>query len=1218
MPILIIKKCFSAISFQIHVIKPVLPKFSRILSLAARENSSTDENNVKLISAWLMALISRMLKHETKFIIKWALSTVLTFDFKKHVLHEDSLKMLIKILFETLNDQSLYSRNSEQDNYSLFLSSEKISKFLKNYISGLKFPSEKVTFFRYLLNIIASQSWCIVALLHITVALSTLESTPSWSKSDISLIRNIVVNCQRSHEPAFRASLEYFMMECCTLFMDWNSLHIENLVELLSVFKSSAVSRHSKPWNNFAARIHELIFNESSGAITQDTATEYCTKNITKILEVNINEAPDADVEEVELEKMARMLMLFADASVISVESTQDKLHWNSILNPVISIIQFASNRPYMHSKKFLSSVKLITLLIKESHGCDKIELDPHTTNIIGSLNQSPEIIEFLYQRLFMNIYNNSCISQSYILFEFFDTIIAESRLNGLFLSIIPQMMKKVEDILEDKTQRRNLLFSLWKILVSLVNSGLAINFSIIQSLNYRIFSEVLKCGILQECLSKPANLDGIRKEQWLRFSHQSICNFWCVIHSVIPHLSDDEMTFIMLPLIEETEKVFNDGPKIVVPYAISCLKQIIPKLGKHNLSMMSALLEVAWKSCLELRGNEAFRPSLSSLIEIIFQPDMIQEAFFPSLDMYFKRFKELSESTSGIFYTFIKQFCSAIPLRKLLESGFNCIHIFVFALTFGPIHQKAHKIMEETLIYLLEQDPHLSRSLTLVDSNKPSCFVRITILEYLLENLKEETKESEDFVFLLIQELMMADSEDESKPTSHFANSLSHRIRNRAWQSILLIQHFIKNKVLNEQLLLKTLTALGAESQQPSIRYLQEWVTFNVLHVEQSFINKFILIIDDSLDKRPSYIISVVSITNLLILHQIINEKNNIAKCFKLLTILCMAQNFTVRLYAQVTLTNLFELCQQMDISNFINQYEFVSQMIDMQTTMVEGHGNFFKNIKKLSSDFYFSAFNPINHFSLETVLYDLPRLSTLSPDEWIRPDWFNKNCFHVLTYNLDDSLKKSLPTSWTSKMLNDNLVTESNSLDYNFQKKIMPVKDIIESSDDVVLINLEQKQIQKDGLIVVASLIDRVPNLGGLCRTCEVFGVKEFVIGSLRYIEDKQFQNLAVSADKWVSIKEVKTYMLKEYLMSMKEEGYTLVGAEQTEDSCNLKEYQFPKKSILLLGHEKEGLPVELIQLLDTCVEIPQQGVVRSLNVHVSGAILIWEYARQHSNLS
>ena len=60
-------------------------------------------------------------------------------------------------------------------------------------------------------------------------------------------------------------------------------------------------------------------------------------------------------------------------------------------------------------------------------------------------------------------------------------------------------------------------------------------------------------------------------------------------------------------------------------------------------------------------------------------------------------------------------------------------------------------------------------------------------------------------------------------------------------------------------------------------------------------------------------------------------------------------------------------------------------------------------------------------------------------------------------------------------------------------------------------------------DGLIVVASLIDRVPNLGGLARTCEIFGTFEYVLGSLKYVEDKQFASLSVTAEKWINIKEV-----------------------------------------------------------------------------------------------
>jgi tRNA G18 (ribose-2'-O)-methylase SpoU len=50
-----------------------------------------------------------------------------------------------------------------------------------------------------------------------------------------------------------------------------------------------------------------------------------------------------------------------------------------------------------------------------------------------------------------------------------------------------------------------------------------------------------------------------------------------------------------------------------------------------------------------------------------------------------------------------------------------------------------------------------------------------------------------------------------------------------------------------------------------------------------------------------------------------------------------------------------------------------------------------------------------------------------------------------------------------------------------------------------------------------------------------------------------------------------------------------------------------------VLVLGREKEGIPVNLIQVLDAFLEIPQLGVIRSLNVHVSGAIAVWEYTRQ-----
>ncbi|EMP27266.1 Putative methyltransferase TARBP1 [Chelonia mydas] len=127
-----------------------------------------------------------------------------------------------------------------------------------------------------------------------------------------------------------------------------------------------------------------------------------------------------------------------------------------------------------------------------------------------------------------------------------------------------------------------------------------------------------------------------------------------------------------------------------------------------------------------------------------------------------------------------------------------------------------------------------------------------------------------------------------------------------------------------------------------------------------------------------------------------------------------------------------------------------------------------------------------------------------------------------------------------------------------------------------------------------------DPQPSWFGLCRTSEIFGASALVVGSLHYINDKQFQHLSVSAEQWLPLVEVKPSQLVNYLQQKKTEGYTIIGVEQTAKSSDLTEYCFPEKSLLLLGNEHEGIPANLIQHLDVCVEIPQQGIIRSLNVH------------------
>lgn len=49
-----------------------------------------------------------------------------------------------------------------------------------------------------------------------------------------------------------------------------------------------------------------------------------------------------------------------------------------------------------------------------------------------------------------------------------------------------------------------------------------------------------------------------------------------------------------------------------------------------------------------------------------------------------------------------------------------------------------------------------------------------------------------------------------------------------------------------------------------------------------------------------------------------------------------------------------------------------------------------------------------------------------------------------------------------------------------------------------------------------------------------------------------------------------QVKPVELSEFLQVKKSEGYCIVGVEQTANSHSLQDYQFPEKTLLLLGYD------------------------------------------------
>lgn len=156
--------------------------------------------------------------------------------------------------------------------------------------------------------------------------------------------------------------------------------------------------------------------------------------------------------------------------------------------------------------------------------------------------------------------------------------------------------------------------------------------------------------------------------------------------------------------------------------------------------------------------------------------------------------------------------------------------------------------------------------------------------------------------------------------------------------------------------------------------------------------------------------------------------------------------------------------------------------------------------------------------------------------------------------------------------------------------------------------------KGARRQDLIVVASLINKIPNLAGLARTCEIFRAAALVVEDVAVTRTDVWKAIAVSSTDWLRILECPENALAAFLSAKKSAGYAILGLEQTNESSSLPKFCFPAKTVLVLGREREGIPSTILNLCDQCIEIPQLGLVRSLNVHVAGALVAYEYTKQH----
>lgn len=134
---------------------------------------------------------------------------------------------------------------------------------------------------------------------------------------------------------------------------------------------------------------------------------------------------------------------------------------------------------------------------------------------------------------------------------------------------------------------------------------------------------------------------------------------------------------------------------------------------------------------------------------------------------------------------------------------------------------------------------------------------------------------------------------------------------------------------------------------------------------------------------------------------------------------------------------------------------------------------------------------------------------------------------------------------------------------------------------------------------------------NAAALIRHAEAFGVQRMHTIETRCQFDPS-QNISRGSDRWLNL--VRHSSTSEALSALKAEGYRLVATTPHRESCTPETFDVGRgKFALIFGTEHAGISDEAMEAADEYLRIPMCGMVESLNVSASAAILIYQLSQR-----
>lgn len=142
---------------------------------------------------------------------------------------------------------------------------------------------------------------------------------------------------------------------------------------------------------------------------------------------------------------------------------------------------------------------------------------------------------------------------------------------------------------------------------------------------------------------------------------------------------------------------------------------------------------------------------------------------------------------------------------------------------------------------------------------------------------------------------------------------------------------------------------------------------------------------------------------------------------------------------------------------------------------------------------------------------------------------------------------------------------------------------------------------------IIVACAPMRSNVNISSVARTASACAVEKLILTGNASLISK------IARDGAEELETSTHRSLPPVLKKLKKDGYRLVGLEQTTNSVSMHQYQFTRRTVLVIGNERTGITPDILELLDDVVEIPVYGMPHSFNAATAASMAMYEYCRQ-----